>query len=333
MPKSKSAQPPRRMTMADLAALAGVSKITVSRALRDSHAVKPEVKARIKTLARQHGYRLNVSALYLRRQRRHMIAVVIEMSPSDERPMSEPYPLVLLGGIAQALAAANYSMLVTMRAQMTADQIEDSIGVILLGQGVRDHSAHMLEQFDVPLVVWGALSSSHSYITVGSDNRMGGRQAGERLISLGRRKLVFLGDSDHAETADRLLGFRERVMAAGGELVAEAGCDFTTAAGYEATLGLLRQGIAFDGVFACNDLAAVGAMQALREMGRAVPDDVAMVGFDDSPAASMHRPSVTTIQQDWASGGRLLAAKILAKIHDEPVQSEALPTRLVIRET
>lgn len=322
-----------RLTMADLATLAGVSKITVSRALRDSPAVREEVRDRIKDLARQHGYRLNVAARDLRRQRRQTIAVVVEMSPSDERPMSEPYPLALLGGIAQELAASDYSMLVTLRGRISDGEVHDSDAVILLGQGAHEDVAHRLETLGVPLVVWGAPTGAESYVVVGSDNLHGGQLAGEYMIERGRRRMVFLGDLDHSELADRIKGFRQAITAGGAVLLDPVLCDFTTASGMRAMSGLLQSGAKIDGVFACNDLVALGAIRALAQAGLRVPEDVSVVGYDDSPIAAAATPPVTTIRQNWNSGGRLLAAKVLELVRGGAPGSEALPTSLVVRDT
>ena len=100
--------------MADLAELAGLSKITVSRALSDSPLVNPETREKIQALAHEHGYKLNVNARNLRLRRSHTVAVIVEMKPSTDRTMFDPYPLVLLGGISQELTAAGYSVLLTL---------------------------------------------------------------------------------------------------------------------------------------------------------------------------------------------------------------------------
>ena len=320
-----------RLTMADLAALTGVSKITVSRALRDSALVRPEVRDRIKTIAREHGYRMNIAARDLRRRRRQTIAVVVEMAPSDDRPMSDPYPLALLGGVAQELAAADYSMLVTLQGRISDDQVQDSEGVILLGQGAHEDGAHRLERMGAPLVVWGSPTGEHPYAVVGSDNIMGGRLAADYLAGKGRTRLVFLGDEDHAELADRVAGFSAAAAEAGAELIRHIPCDFTTASGRAAMETLIASGAEFDGVFACNDLVAAGAIAALSAHGRSVPQTVSVVGYDDSPIASLFSPGITTVRQNWHSGGRLLARKLLDLIGGGGPTSEALPTSLVER--
>jgi DNA-binding LacI/PurR family transcriptional regulator len=322
-----------RMTMADLAGIAGVSKITISRALADSPLVRESVREEIKALARQHGYRLNVAARDLRRQRRQTIAVVIEMTPSDERPMSEPYPLALLAGIAQELAQSDYSMLVALHGRLSESEIADSDGVILLGQGAHEDGVHRFDRLGIPLAVWGAPHGEQDYVVVGSDNLLGGRIAGDYLTSQGKKRLVFLGDTDHAENADRLQGFKEAIGRKGASLTSHLPCDFTIAAGRDATAKLLQDKVAFDGIFACNDLVAVGAINALSAAGRKVPSEVSVIGYDDAPVAAAYIPPVTTIRQNWISGGRSLAANVLKMVQGEPAKSEALPTTLIVRAT
>ena len=120
-----------RITMEDLAREAGVSKITVSRALSGHPLVKEETRARIRELAEKHGYRVNIAARNLRQQRTRTIGVVIEMTPSHDRSMSEPYPLSLLGGIMQELTSHSYNMvLTTMPLFVAAPPAVDGVGDI-----------------------------------------------------------------------------------------------------------------------------------------------------------------------------------------------------------
>ena len=318
--------------MSDLAGLAGVSKITVSRALRNSPSVNPETRRKILELAKAHGYRLNLPARNLRLNRSHTLGVVVEMDPSRERPMSDPYPLELLGGISQELTSAGYSLLLTTAgAENIGLQAAD--GIILLGQGADDRAVHQLAWAAQPWIVWGAPKPGAAYPVVGSDNRQGGLIAAERFEALGRRRIVFLGDPHHAEIGAREAGLAEGLKSAGGSLVASRACGFTFAAGFDAVNALIAEGASFDGVFACNDHVAMGAVRALVDSGRRVPEDVSVIGYDDSPLAAAFVPPLTSVRQDWSAGGVLLARKVLAMIEGESVPSETLPTQLVVRAT
>jgi DNA-binding LacI/PurR family transcriptional regulator len=319
------------LTMADLARVAGVSKITVSRALSDHPLVKETTKAHIRKIALESGYRLNVAARNLRLQRTHTIAVVVEMAPSPTRPMSEPYPLALLGGIIQELTGAAYN-LVLSTAETFTRTAPSADGVILLGQGAHDDAVATVARSGLPMVVWGSLRNDADHVIVGSDNMAGGAVAAGRLLSVGRRNLVFLGDTGYAEMADRFDGFCERLLADGVTPIALRPCAFTFSSGHDAMAELIGEfGSAIDGVFACSDPIAMGAIRALSEHGRAVPEQVSVVGFDDSPSAAFFIPALTTVRQDWHEGGRLLARKALALIEGDAVKSERMPVSLVTR--
>lgn len=331
--RSQTAPIPPRMTMEDLAREAGVSKITISRALSGHPLVKESTRARIRALAETHGYRLNVVARNLRRQRSLTIAVVIEMTPSHDRSMSEPYPLSLLGGIMQELTSHGYNMVLTTIPLFVASPPAVD-GVILLGQGVHEDAVERMQRTGLPYVIWGSVDGNEAHITVGSDNAQGGRLAADHLLSLGRRRCVFVGDGEHLEIADRFSGFRERLAEEGAALAADAVSPFTREGGQIAIEGLLARGIAgFDGVFAASDAIAMGVIDALGQAGLSVPGDVAVVGFDDAPGAASFNPPVTSVRQDWDRGGTLLAQKILMVIKGAKTLSESMPVELKPRTT
>lgn len=328
------AGPAGRLTMADLAELAQVSKITVSRALRDSPTVKPETRAKIQALAKQHGYKLNLSARSLRLQRSNTVAVVVEMKPSPDRPLSDPFPMALMGGICQELTSIGYAVVLTTRDGVHTPAVQTADGIILLGQGSHDEAAVQLADADVPLVVWGAEAPEHDYVTVGSDNRQGGALAAQHFLSIGRRRGLFLGDTSHAEIEQRHDGFREALLAGGGDLVGGISCPFSITAGSAAIATWIdRGGAPFDCLFAASDMLAIGALQALQERGLAVPDTISVIGYDDTPLGACLTPPLSSVHQDWQAGGELLATRILALINGENVASVSLPARLVVRGT
>lgn len=324
-----------RITMADLARLAGVSAITVSRALKDSPLVNEQTRAHIQALAREHGYALNVSARNLRLRRSYTIAVIVEMTPSPERPMSGSYPLELLGGIAQELTGAGYSLLLSARHDSITAAEQSAEGVILLGQGAHGEAVEVVDRWNLPLVVWGAASESGNRVVVGSDNRAGGSAVAGHFLSLGRKRPCFMGNPNYAENAERLAGYSDALARDGGiepELIADV--DFTAAAGTEA----MRRRLAADGrlpdaLFAANDLLAIGAIQALREHGLRIPDDISVAGYDDTALGASMSPALTSVHQDLYQAGILLARKMLDLIEQRSARSETLPTRLVVRET
>ncbi|MDE2252004.1 MAG: substrate-binding domain-containing protein [Gammaproteobacteria bacterium] len=322
-----------RLTMADLARIAGVSTITVSRALRRSDNVNAGTRKRILDLAHEHGYRLNLPARNLRINRSHTIGVVIEMDPSPDRPMTGPYPLVLLGGISQALTSAGYNLLLTTLHGMDSNTASAAEGLILLGQGADDTAVRAIEQIGLPWVVWGAPRKGQNYPVVGSDNEHGGAVAASRLLGLGRRRLVFLGDTRHAEIAARYRGFAQLAQETGGTTLTSRASPFTFSGGVHKIAELHQEGISFDGVLACSDPLAMGVVRALIDHGRRVPEDVSVIGYDDSPEAESFVPPVTSVRQDWHTGGTLLARKVIALIEGKSVSSEVLETSLIVRAT
>ena len=319
---------PQRVTMEDLAREAGVSKITVSRALSGHPLVKPETRARIRDLAERHGYRINIAARNLRQQRTRTIGVVIEMTPSHDRSMSEPYPLSLLGGIMQELTGQGYNMVLTTLPMFAASPPAVD-GVILLGQGVREDAVEQVQRTGLPYVIWGSVDGNEAHVTVGSDNVQGGRIAADHLLFHGRQRMVFVGDATHLEIADRFRGFRQRVEENGCQLGAAVASPFTRAGGYAALKGLLAGGgAAFDGVFAASDAIAMGVIDALGDNGLPVPEKVSVIGFDDAPGAALFTPAVTSVRQDWDRGGTLLAQKILELTAGGKPASQSMPVEL-----
>ena len=319
--------------MADLAELAGLSKITVSRALSDSPLVNRETRERIQALAREHDYKLNINARNLRLRRSHTVAVIVEMKPSTDRTMFDPYPLVLLGGISQELTAAGYSVLLTTRQGATAAAVQAADGLILLGQGVHQDAVRRFDKLGLPMVVWGAYSGGDPHVVVGSDNRLGGALVADHFVALGRRHPVFVGNPSHPEIFERLNGFVDALAVHGIKPLLMRRDEFTPDSGMHAVHSLHARKVDFDAIFACSDLLAMGAIRATLELGRSVPGDVSVVGYDDMPLDASFLPPLSSVRQDWQEGGILLARKVLALIHHEPAKSETLPVTLILRST
>jgi DNA-binding LacI/PurR family transcriptional regulator len=328
-----AAKPDAGMTMEDLALLAGVSKITVSRALRNSPLVTEATRDKVRRIAEEQGYRFNVSARNLRMGRSFSVAVVVEMTPAKGRPMSDPYPLELLGGITQELTTAGYSVVLTSKQLLDTAPVRGADGLILLGQGSHGEAVTALKKAGLPLVVWGAPEPDSGTVVVGSDNRKGGVSAAHRFLELGRKKLVFLGDVDHAEVQERCAGFIEAIGGQGSVHIMRPKA-FTFEAGFDCISALLKKKPhGFDGVFAASDLLAMGAIRALAEKNLHVPEIVSVIGYDDTPGAASFVPPLTSVHQYLRDGGVLLAKKMLDLINGQPVTSEMLSTTLMVRQT
>lgn len=326
---NKSQDITNRPTMARVAALAGVSKITVSRALRGSDLVRPEVRERIVKIARESGYRMNVAARSLRTRRTQTIAVVIEQVEADERPISDPLILWIIGGLIEVLTPADHALLLTTSDHFLASNAIGADGVVMIGQGEDAKKLSEVRNAGLPMVAWGAPVPGLDVRVIGSDNRLGGQLAARHLVEdCGCRKILFLGDSRHPEISGRLEGVRDVLSTSSASLAGKIACGFSIHGGMQAIEKALNDGIEFDGVLAVSDFIAAGACQELERRGRRVPQDVAVVGFDDNAIASTHRPTLSSIRQDWNAAGQALGHAILGTLGYETPSELGAPLQV-----
>lgn len=329
----KPAGAPVLPTMAAIAELAGVSKITVSRALNGSDLVRPELRERIVEVARAAGYRLNVAARSLRTRRSQTVAVVVEKLVDGDRPIADMVLLLLLGGLLEVLTPADHAMLVTTRDHFLGSLGISADGIIMIGQGEDTSRVGEIAASGLPMVIWGAGDAGLANV-VGSDNRRGGYLAAEHLVATGRRRILFLGDPAHPEVARRLDGVRDFLAASEAMLVSVTKCEFSRSGGARALEDALGAGLTFDAVIAVSDYIAAGACDTLIAKGLAIPGDVAVIGFDDISVAANHRPPISSIRQNWHEAGRLLANALLAQLVEGRVAPHPLlPVELVVRES
>jgi DNA-binding LacI/PurR family transcriptional regulator len=205
--------------------------------------------------------------------------------------------------------------------------------LILLGQGSHGEAVTALKKRSQPLVVWGAPEAGSDTVVVGSDHRKGGASVAQRFIELGRKKVIFLGDVDHAEVQERCAGFIDALGGQGTVHIMRPKA-FTFEAGFDGIDSLLKKkGLSFDGVFAASDLLAMGAIRALAERDVRVPEQVSVIGYDDTPGAVSFVPPLSSVHQYLRDGGVLLAKKMLELLEGRPVASETLPTALIVRAT
>lgn len=322
-----------RVGLAEIARIAGVSPGTVSRALSDSAVVAAQTKARIKALALEHGFRLNRTASALRTRRTGAIGVVVPLGHEAEQHLSDPFFMGLIGPLADALTEAGYDLLLSRALPRDQDWLADRVasgtvdGLIVIGQSDQMDAIERVAARYRPLVVWGAHVSDRAHLTVGSDNRAGGRLAAEHLLARGRRRLMFLGNPEAPEFAERLAGFR---VVAGQDAVVLP-VHLTTEQAFEAFAAYLASYPPPDGVVAASDVIAMSAMRALAERGLAVPCDVSVVGYDDIPVARHTMPPLTTVRQDLPRGAQLLVDLLLRRIRGESTASVEMTPTLVVR--
>ena len=338
----KAAEAPAvRPQMADIARIAGVSRATVSRALNGSKLLNPETRERIVDLARSMNYSINVAAQSLRLMQNRTIAVIVPFDPSTRQHLSDPFFLSLIGSIADALTARGLEMLLS-RANVneleTATQCVDAgraSGIVLIGQWHLHAHLNELARRAVPFVVWGARMADQAYATVGGDNARGGELAAAHLLQSGAKRVVFLGDTGLPEIAERFQGYLRAHERAEVKPVRRLcrNTPFVQAAIVSDIEGLVNSGARFDAVFAASDLMAMTAISTLRRLGRRVPEDILVVGYDDIPLASFFHPALSTIRQPIESAGEQLVESLLEQLAGHAPASRQLATELVVRES
>lgn len=330
------------VNMADIARLANVSKPTVSRVLNGSPLVTAETRDRVLAVAREHGYAVNRNAQKLRQLRTDTIAVMLDFgSHRGGGSIADPFIFELLAGVSEALSVRNQDLLLSPTGVTDSKSCIDLLrsrvadGFIFLGQGNREDLLRDLARTDAPFVVWGAVDPANTYCAVGSDNRLGGRLAGELFLKRAARNWLFVGDTRHEEIRLRYDGLREAAEKAD----VDARIDKLTiehmayASTYAAAKAYLAEHARPDAVFCFSDTAAMAVISAFREAGHIAPRDYALVGYNNIPPAAHFTPSITTIEQETHIAGSILVEKLMQQIEGGRAKSTMLPTRLIQRET
>lgn len=333
----------QRPTIKTVAARAGVGRTTVSRVINGSPLVSDRARAAVEAAIAELNYVPNSVARGLVTSRTNSIALVIP--EAESRLDSEPYFSAVIRGVSTGLVDTKTQLqLVLVRDKGELDQLTESVaerrvdGVLLVSVHRDDPIPGLLEEFGLPTVLAGRRSPSEPLSHVRSDNLGGAEEAVRHLLGRGRRKVATItGPLDMEVGRSRLQGWRNALREACREpeevLVARA--DFTEKSGQRAMRELLRHVPDLDAVFVASDVMAAGALVELRAQGRRVPEDVAVVGFDDSIIARHTTPSLTSVRQPVEEIGSTIARILIQEISDPktPRRHVVLPTTLVVRDS
>jgi DNA-binding LacI/PurR family transcriptional regulator len=331
----------RQPTLETVAAVSGFSRATVSRVINGSTRVAPEIRQAVEAAIEQIGYVPNRAARSLVTRRTDSIALVVR--EAVEFGVADPYLSSVMVAASQSLVGTGIQLAVMM-ARNDDDHAKLGSyvrgghvdGVILVSLHDDDPLPGQLARAGVPVVIgcrpWAPLPGTSS---VDVDNLGGGRIAAEHLLDRGRTRLAMVvGPMDMTASVDRLDGFRAVVREAGQAPPTIVYGTYTRESGEEGAREVLRRLPEVDGIFAGNDLMAAGVLRVLREAGRRVPDDVAVIGFDDVELSLHTDPPLTTIHQPIAQQARTMVELLLARLEGRPAEDAlVLPTHLVVRGT
>ncbi len=332
----------RNLTLEEIGKLAGVSRSTVSRVINNHPNVSAKVRQNVERVIRETNYSPHLAARTLASQRSYIIGLVIPRSL--QAFFGDPYFARLTQGIAQAANTYDYTFSLFL---LENREIEDRLipritrpgfidGLVIQSTSADDKVLSRVIEGSIPYVIAGR-PLHHSNVTyIDVDNFSGAVMAVEHLIQLGRQRIAtIMGPQDISPGLDRSLGYKQALAEHGIQidknLMAEG--NFTEESGYQAAKQILP--FKPDAIFAASDSMAIGAIQAIKEAGLSIPQDIAIVGYDDLAPARYANPQLTTIRQPVLRFGAAVF-KILLEIIDgktnEP-QNTILDVELVIRES
>ena len=331
----------------DIAQKVGVAQSTVSRALRGEKCVSEVTRQRIIDAARELNYVMDRNASNMRLRTTATIALVVIYREDESVASISAFHHLLIGGIAEAAAERGYNILISF--QNNADnlygQYQDSRmadGLIVIGTSLNQPAWSYFSAIAAEgraVARWGGRDDGAAWLMC--DNLGGAALATEHLIARGCRNIAFIGPTapDQRQFHERHTGFVATMAQHGlapitGPAITAANRDQH---GYDSVVDLITRKQPFDGLFAASDTIAIGALRALHDHGLQVPGDVALVGFDNIPAAKSYSPSLSTVEPDYLQAGKLLVQNVcdqIAKTEDTgDTAAPRVPVRLIVRDS
>jgi LacI family transcriptional regulator len=332
----------KKLTLEEVAKLAGVSRATVSRVVNNPERVSLKYRERVLKVIKETGYQPNQAARILASQRSNIIGLII--SSRADLIFTDPYFAVLITGISRACNAHNYTLaLFVFHTQEEQEQVYQRAlgtglldGLIVTADKITDPLIPQIAAREIPAVYVGRPFDKTNTSFVNVDNVAGAYMAASHLVRLGYQRIATItGPMSSTTSIDRHEGYikalTERAHAVEDDLIVCG--DFTRDSGYTAMRQLLPHKP--DAVFVATDTMALGAIQAIHEANLTIPGDIAIVGFDDLPSAIIADPPLTTIRQPVNQNGRLAVEMLidLLETGPDPPHHTILPTELIIRAT
>ena len=332
-----------RPTLEAVARRAGVSRATVSRVVNGSTTVAVAIRDAVNRAVEELGYVPNQAARSLVTQRTESIALIVPETASRVFSDDLFFPAIIRGVGAELEAADKQLVLMMAGSAASHDRVERYAmaghvdGVMFASMHGADPLPGSLARIGIPVVCSGRpMADVHSPVPYVDVDHFGGvAQAVGRFLATGRRRIATIaGPQDMVAGVDRLNGYRAALDQAGLDGLEAIG-DFTRESGVKAMNELLAADPQLDAVFVASDMMAHGALQALKDAGRRVPEDVAVIGFDDFEISRYSDPPLTTVRQPIVDMGRTMARQMLGLVDDrlDVPQAVVLPTELVIRES
>jgi len=323
-----------QVRLKDIAEMLNLTVATVSRALRDSYEISPETKKRVIELAKSLNYKPNPLAVGLKKNKTFNVGVII---PS----LWYYYNSAAVSGMEEVLEEHGYSVLIcqskesykreVIQVKNLVDSRVDAIFASISQSTIEyDHFLEAQEE-GIPVLFFDRTPEIEDFSKVVIDNKLAALKAITHLFEKGRKRIAFIAGPEKLKISKkRYQGYEEAYQNHGLEIDKNLiiNCNFTKNMGYQATKDFLKKNIAFDGLFAINDRTCIGAVAAIKEAGFKIPEDVAVVGFNDEPTVQYLNPPLTTIRQPAFEMGKEVANLFLKERNKSNLNTA--PTKIVL---